>query len=158
MHAQGNASPAGCTQLGLYSGGLPEHGEFTRAFFKSHRGDQLVSIRQPGEVWRRVDDLRGQMTPKVVHSSPDLPRPGQTTSAQYCQEAVAAGGDIIPVREASPPSPGLPPPWSDPRHPLEALLGLEPPPPPPPGQRRARQGRWGWWLRVGRVWFGRASC
>ena len=25
------------------------------------------------------NDLRGQMTPKVVHSSPDLPRPGQTT-------------------------------------------------------------------------------
>ena len=37
------------------------------------------SIRQPGEVWRRVDDLRGHLTPKVVHSSPDLPRPGQTS-------------------------------------------------------------------------------
>ena len=43
-----------------------------------------LSIRQPGEVWRRVDDLRGQMSPKVVHSSPDLPRPGQTTSASCC--------------------------------------------------------------------------
>ena len=26
------------------------------------------------------NNLRGQMTPKVVHSSPDLPRPGQTSS------------------------------------------------------------------------------
>ena len=26
-----------------------------------------------------MDDLRGHLTPKVVHSSPDLPRPGQTT-------------------------------------------------------------------------------
>ena len=25
-----------------------------------------------------MDDLRGHLTPKVVHSSPDLPRPGQT--------------------------------------------------------------------------------
>ena len=40
---------------------------------------RTASIRQPGEVWRRVDDLRGQMTPEVVHSSPDLPRPGQTS-------------------------------------------------------------------------------
>ena len=36
------------------------------------------SIRQPGEVWRRVDDLGGHLTPEVVHSSPDLPRPDQT--------------------------------------------------------------------------------
>ena len=39
------------------------------------RGD---SVRQSGEIWRRVDDLRGHLTPEVVHSSPDLPRPGQT--------------------------------------------------------------------------------
>ena len=28
-----------------------------------------------------MDDLRGHLTPKVVHSSPDLPRPGQTSRA-----------------------------------------------------------------------------
>ena len=36
-------------------------------------------LTRAGEVRRRVDDLRGQMTPKIVHSSPDLPRPGQTS-------------------------------------------------------------------------------
>ena len=38
-----------------------------------------------------MDDLRGHLTPKVVHSSPDLPRPGQTTCATRRRGAARCG-------------------------------------------------------------------
>ena len=37
-----------------------------------------------------MDDLRGHLTPEVVHSSPDLPRPGQTNS-----QGDKRGDDIV---------------------------------------------------------------
>ena len=36
-----------------------------------------------------MDDLRVHLTPKVVHSSPDLPRPGQTSRGRVCDRGGA---------------------------------------------------------------------
>ena len=42
---------------------------------------RAACLTRAGEVRRRVDDLRGHLTPKVVHSSPDLPRLSYGSSA-----------------------------------------------------------------------------
>ena len=48
-------------------------------------------LTRAGEVRRRVDDLRGQMSPKVVHLSPDLPRLSYGSCCQAAAAAVATG-------------------------------------------------------------------